>query len=154
MKDTPNISFIGKKNRLKNRMSSIIPLLLSKIISICFYLNRKSSRKKITLHGNFFLISRSWHSEGLAFSIFFHVLIEFLRSWHLVYSSLFPFVVTRGLKGAVIAWVCSPTPPFLPETPSLACWQIYTKHLQDGQGFRSVLSFQLFLPWCLVPRRQ
>lgn len=47
-------------------------------------------------------------------------------------------MVTRGLKGAVIAWVCSPTPPFLPETPSLACQQIYTKHPQDGQGFRSV----------------
>ena len=77
MKDTPNISFIEKKNRLKNRMSSIIPLLLSKITSICFYLDRKNSRKKITLHGKFFfLISGGWHSEGLAFSIFFMSLLN------------------------------------------------------------------------------
>lgn len=59
-------------------------------------------------------------------------------------------MVTRGLKGAVIAWVCSPTPPFLPETPSLACQQIYTKHPQDGQGFNRSVSAEFLVVLTLV----
>lgn len=85
----------------------------------------------------FFFLELCWHSQGLAFSIFFHVVIEFYDPGIWSYSSLFPFVVTRGLKGAVIAWVCS-TPH---SSQKLQAWPV-SRSIQStprmDQGFRSV----------------